>query len=195
MKNERKFMLREKITAKRYAELFIEIATSKIAFSDNTFNVDNDNKEVINQLYYYLIEDPRFKGEHYKGIILIGTIGTGKTLIMETFTDIFNLHASKIIINVPSRDVVEVSKKKGQDYLFKRPAYIDDIGKEQVLINDYGTKSKPMEDIVNERYKREALTLATSNLKFEDMPYSNHTIDRMRQMFNVFVLAGKSRRI
>ena len=38
------------------------------------------------------------------------------------------------------------------------------------------------------------LTFGTSNLKLEDMPYNKHTIDRMKQMFNIIVLPGKSRR-
>jgi hypothetical protein len=158
------------------------------------FIIDHTNKEVINQLYYYLSGSGQFKGDLVKGIIIMGDIGTGKTVIMDSFIDVFNEVSDKIITSIHSKDVSRILLENEVGYLNKRPLFIDDIGKEQEAIKNYGTEVHPMEDLVNERYKNFALTFATTNYKFADMSYSRHTIDRMKQMLNVLILTGKSRR-
>jgi DNA replication protein DnaC len=178
----------------KFSEMFISSATMRIHTTESSYFVDEDNKDVINQLYYFLVNSPNFDGDPIKGILLIGSIGGGKTVLMESFIDIFNEVSGKVMININSKDLVEVQKRHGFDYLHKRPLFIDDLGKEQTTINTYGTVSKPMEDLINDRYKTAGLTFGTSNLKLEDMPYNKHTIDRMKQMFNVIILPGKSRR-
>lgn len=183
------------ISTAHYANKFIEFATNKIVYSKNPYIVDSDNKEIINQLYKYLTCASDFEGDLSKGILLIGPIGTGKTIIMESFCEIFNTCSNKIITMVGAKNIVEFKAIHGFDYLHKRPVFIDDIGKEQTTVNTYGTVSKPMEDLINERYKNESLTFGTSNLKIEDMPYNPHTLDRIKQMFNVIILHGKSRRL
>ena len=182
------------ISATDYAEKFTELATGRMVFSGGDFVVDDDNKDIINQLFYFLVGSDKFNGDPIKGILLMGPYGTGKTIIMESFIDIFNSDSDKRIKSVNSKDIARIQAENEIGFLDKRPLFIDDIGKEQTVVNNYGTVSKPMEDVMNERYKNGAFTLGTSNLKFEDMPYNGHTMDRMKQMFNVMVLPGKSRR-
>ena len=183
------------ISAEDFSRTFLESATHRIHSSEDSYLVDDNNKEIINQLFYYLNGSGKFHGDHIKGLLLIGAIGGGKTVLLESFIDIFNYISGKIMTCVNSKDLVEIQKKYGFDYLSKRPLFIDDIGKEQTTINTFGTVSKPMEDLINDRYKTAGLTFGTSNLKLDDMPYNKHTIDRMRQMFNIMILPGNSRRI
>lgn len=177
-----------------FANLFITAAAKRIYQTDTSYIIDDENKEAINQLFYYLIDAPQFNGDPIKGILMIGAIGGGKTVLMESFIDVFNEVSGKIASCLNSKDMVETQRIFGYNYLHKRPLFIDDIGKEQTTINTFGTVSKPFEDLINDRYKTGGLTFGTSNLKLEDMPYNGHTIDRMKQMFNVIVLPGKSRR-
>jgi len=183
------------IHSNTFAERFIGFATNKIVYSEKPYIIDESNKEVINNLFHYINGNIEFQGDLSKGILLIGPIGTGKTIIMESFCEVFNECSNKIITIVGSKNIVDILSTNGYDYLNKRPVFIDDIGKEQTKINTYGTVSKPMEDLINERYKNESLTFGTSNLKIEDMPYNPHTLDRIKQMFNVIILKGKSRRV
>jgi len=182
------------LTAEKYSKMFIAAATDRIHSTEESYKVDGENTNAINQLFYFLNGSDNFNGDPIKGILLIGAIGGGKTVLMESFIDIFNEISGKIVTCINSKDLVDVLKKYGYDYLHKRPLFIDDIGKEQTTINTYGTVSKPMEDLMNDRYKTAGLTFGTSNLKLEDMPYNKHTVDRMRQMFNVIILPGGSRR-
>lgn len=182
------------ISPEDFARRFLEAATSKIHSSEDNYIVDDQNKEAINQLYFFLVNDSKFTGDPIKGILLAGAIGSGKTVLIESFLSVFNDVSGKVVISVSSRDIVNMQDEKGYDYLNRRPLFIDDIGKEQTVINTYGTISKPMEDLLDRRYKSAGLTFGTTNLKIEDMPYNKHTIDRMRQMFNIIELPGKSRR-
>jgi len=183
------------VPVSKFSEMFIDSATRRIHSTEDSYIVDDENKDAINQLYYFINDSVLFTGDNIKGILMIGAIGGGKTVLMESFIDVFNEVSGKVVICINSKDLIDVQKKYGFDYLHKRPLFIDDIGKEQTTINTFGTVSKPMEDLINDRYKTAGLTFGTSNLKLEDMPYNKHTIDRMKQMFNVIVLPGNSRRV
>jgi len=179
-----------KIEPGEFAEHFILNATAKLGYSGDAFIVDDTNKDVINQLYYFLIGSDKFTGHLDRGVLLLGALGSGKTLIMESFVDVFNNCSGKIITKISSRNISSLIDM----YMDRKPLFVDDIGKEQTTVTNYGTVSRPFEDLINDRYKNNALTFGTSNLKLEDMPYNMHTIDRMKQMFNVLILPGKSRR-
>ena len=179
-------------TPEQFSSTFLAAAQRRIY--GNSFTVDESNKEVINQLYYYLVGSDKFTGNLVKGILLLGVIGNGKTVLMESFVEVFNLASNKIITYIHAKDISRIIVDKELGYLNKRPLFIDDIGKEQEAIKNYGTTIHPFEDVINERYKNFGLTFGTSNYKLEDLPYDKHTLDRMKQMFNIIVLPGKSRR-
>lgn len=176
----------------KFKSIFIDAAKKRLY--GNEFIVDAENKNQINQLYYYLIGSDQFSGNLNNGILLMGAIGNGKTILMESFIEVFNATSNKVITVIHSKDIARIITDHELGYLNKRPLFVDDIAKEQEAIKNYGTTVHPFEDVINERYKNFGLTFGTSNYKFEDMPYDRHTIDRMRQMFNVIILPGKSRR-
>jgi DNA replication protein DnaC len=179
-------------TAEYFRENFIREAKNRM--HGNIFLVDDENKEAINQLYYYLIGSDQFKGDLFKGIILMGAIGSGKTVLLESFIEVFNATSDKVITSIHAKDLTRIVKENPIGFLNKRPLFIDDMGKEQRAIKNYGTEEHPMEDIFNERYKNFALTFATTNYNFDDLQYSRHMVDRLKQMMNVIILPGKSRR-
>ncbi len=160
---------------------------------DFDFEVDDNNKEIINQLYFWLTRDDRFDGDFEKGIMLIGAIGSGKTVIMDAFCHVIEVMARKIFEKIQSSYTSTISID-GLTTYYKRPIFIDDIGKEPLQINNYGSEMRPFEDLLDNRYRNKGITFGTSNLKLEDMPYIGHTKDRIKQMFNIIVLPGKSRR-
>lgn len=186
----RKF--KAKCTKDQFIKLFIEAATSRMF--GNSFKVDDNNRETINQLFYFLVNSDKFEGDLNRGIIIMGNIGNGKTVIMESFIDVFNATSDKVITSIHAKDVARLTSEMPIGHYNKRPLFIDDIGKEQDTIKVYGTIQHPMEDLINERYKNFALTFMTSNYKYENMAYPKHATDRLRQMMNKLVLKGESRR-
>lgn len=194
--DQKERLIESKIGSDQFRELFFEHISMRYYFKDTQqeYIVDEFNKSVINYLFQYLTGCESFSGNLYKGIILIGKIGCGKTLLMEVFIDIIERCTIKRIFKTHSKDLEFHVKENGIDYFRQRPLFIDDIGKEQEQIKDFGTIRRPFEDLVSFRYGKENILFGTSNLKIEDLPYSLHTIDRMKETCNFIELPGPSRR-
>lgn len=166
--------------------------------TDKDFIIDENNKHVINQLYFYISNSDKFEGDLNKGILLIGKIGTGKTLIMNTIIDMISMFSNKIFT---CKHAIELSKIANSEYIEmnkKKPMFVDDIGKESKQSNDYGTVFSPITDLFAMRYNYGAWTFATSNYTLEKGltgHYGETITDRFKEMFNVFILKGNSRRV
>jgi len=185
-----------RFSTEAYKKMVLYNAARALQFKggEQSFIIDKYNTTVINQLYLYLVGSPDFDGNLNNGIILIGKIGSGKTLLMRIFVDIVLCCINKNIHWIHSKDIESTVIANGQDYYKNRPICIDDIGKEQEQIKDFGTTRKPFEDLISYRYGKQNITFGTSNLTLEDMPYSYHTKDRLREICNIMILDGGSRR-
>jgi DNA replication protein DnaC len=160
------------------------------------FKVDVHNKGFINQLYFYLNGSRQFKGDPNKGILLLGDIGCGKTFLMQTLFDMIEKLMSKVILQVHAKNIHTEIEAKGIEYFRKRPLFVDDIGKEEKEVKVYGSVHKPFEDLIAFRYANKGVTFGTGNFNmktYEEM-YFRHLTDRMKQLFNVMILPGTSRR-
>ena len=159
--------------------------------------IDNDNKELVTQIIKWLIMDESFNGSLHKGIWIIGEKGTGKSLIMEIFIEMLR-YANKIVANYTSLQIVRIFEESlPKDRLFVSPLYIDDLGTEQPEVKVFGTVVLPVYEVLNERYSsKKFMTFVTSNLDPSQVKqrYGDRISDRIREMFNVLVLSGKSRR-
>lgn len=187
-----------KIDANQFKEIFIlnaEIILAK-KNQEKTFIIDENNKEVINQLYFYLIGSDRFKGDLYKGIFLSGNIGSGKTLILNSFLKIIEDLSIKVVTKLHSKAIASFLKENGESYLNQRPLFIDDIGKEAKTVNDYGTVKNTIPDLFALRYDFGSWTFATCNYKSDKLTefYGETIFDRFKEFFNNMELSGNSRR-
>lgn len=196
------------VSPEDFKELFSTYANIEIAKRDcnSEFVIDKKNKDVINQLYYYMVGSSKFNGNLQKGIFLGGTLGTGKTIIMKSFCNTWNSFGKTIISKYSSREAADLIIKgvprfeKYEDYpqidYLKAPMYIDDIGKEKLKVIEYGTEICPMNELLSKRYDKNALTFITGNYNVESLSnaYSKTLGDRIVEMFNILVLKGESRR-
>lgn len=194
--NPPKRIINAQISIDLYKKLFLKFAADYLSFkgTDQSFIVDKDNTTVINQLYLYLVGSKDFDGNLNNGIILIGKIGSGKTLLMHIFSGIVYECLELNLKFVHSKDIESIVAEKGIVHFDHRPIIIDDIGKEQEQIKDFGTIRKPFEDLIAYRYGKHNITFGTSNLTLTDMPYSHHTKDRLKEICNIVELPGNSRR-
>lgn len=187
------------ITAEEYRELFFLLAEKEMLKKSikREFIIDQKNKEIINQLYNYLICSEKFKGEHRKGILIIGAIGVGKTLILTIICNMIEMLSNKVIERVHSKKIIEAVRTHNLGYFDKRPLFIDDLGREAKEINNYGTKELPLIDLLSIRYDNGSLTFATSNFDFKKLTefYGLAITDRMKEMFNIIEYTGESKRI
>lgn len=159
------------------------------------FEINDINKQVMNQLYYHLIGNKeKFNGNMQKGIMIAGKNGVGKTLILKAYCDTRNMLYGRSCNTFNSRKLVELIRENGYDNFIKREIMIDDIGKESREIVDFGTKIQPIADLIAFRYDKGSLTFATTNYKIDTLSefYGLTTTDRMIEMFNIIEMEGES---
>lgn len=173
----------------------------------HAFVTDEYNKPIIRNMYFYLIGNrEKCEWDIDRGILLIGSVGCGKSVLMNSFIQIQGYVTHMIFHTVHAKEIINLIKKKGIDWFKSRNLYIDELGREALVAVDYGMKIKPMIDMFAIRYENGGRTYATSNFtldtlegsvkngKVEREGYGNFIRTRMDEMFNVVVMKGPNRR-
>lgn len=165
--------------------------------NNHKYIIDENTRPIVSEVIKWAIMDYSCKLELNKGILILGNIGSGKTLIMRIFVE-FMRYSEKIIATYSAIEIVDIFKSGAyRDRLFISPLFIDDIGTEQVEIVNYGTKEMPLHDIISRRYLNNRLMMfATSNLSASKINerYGDRIKDRFKDMFNIIKLKGETRR-
>ncbi len=178
----------------RFAQLFhanLE-ALVRTRNPNKGYSFNESNTELLSILVDYILDLKESKLARHKGVLLTGSIGSGKTTIIEAF--------SKTIasVTVPIRFISALDVfKTDLSKISQGALFIDELGREEEMIKDFGTDKYPMNDLITARYNNNAFTLATSNFKLDTLSkkYGNYVGDRLKEMFNLLELTGKSWRI
>lgn len=168
------------------------------------FKIDDQNSEIVDQLWLYTLGDSMFKGNLQKGIFLSGNIGTGKTFLLLTYVDFLGIVSRKNYTILFPDTIHADYQSKGLDFYRKRPLFIDDIAREQKKVH-YGNVIDPVREITMIRNRFPTQNFATANFQiFAEgkvkrdneliKRYGAMIFDRMREMYNFLELKGKSRR-
>lgn len=155
------------------------------------------------------------KKDKAKGLLIIGSIGAGKSLMMRVYQKLFlgSLRGFKWVNSAILRDMLEeisvLEIKESYGYAYKGDLYIDDIGLFQGKNMKYGNAINVISEIIFERYElyiREGFrTHISSNLPFDikdnqgDIPtiralYGDRVYDRVNEMCEIFIINSKSLR-
>jgi hypothetical protein len=193
---------------------FKNVLLTTVSKNGNPFEVTEFNREVIDQLCLYFANDPNFKGDPKKGIMLMGNPGVGKTHLMNFFAK--NPKASYIIPTCKiiteryankwsheEKSTIEYySELKRADVghqwdQLELGACFGDLGSETGEASSYGNKKNVMEEIIFNRYEANLpcyMTHFTTNLNSEELgqKYGQRFRDRLREMCNVFTIKGDS---
>lgn len=141
-----------------------------------------------------------------KGIILLGGIGSGKTLLMHGLTEVCRFFEIVLHI-VPTYTITEDFSKNGyqvfntfyykaKDLKLTRDMIIlDDMGAEAVSTH-YGQVTNVIAELLLRRYDEAGITFGTSNLDQKTLRkfYGDRVWSRMKSMFNFIELKGDDRR-
>ncbi len=159
------------ITYEQFIELFLIQANTYLRRRNEThdFVIDKSNENLIKDLFFYFSGDPRFNGHHYKGILLIGSYGVGKSLILMSCCSICTHLTPKNITIMHSLNLSQQINEKGFDFFVQRPMLIDDLGKEAINMKVFGTEIRPVVELLTHRYEMGTWTLATSNNNLESL--------------------------
>lgn len=202
-----------------HSRMIVEIGNNYCRRESRQFDVDEHNANVLRFLLYYFNGSGKalevFPGKGYglnKNILLIGSPGTGKTLVMQIFSDYLRLTDN------PNRfENLSLTQMSNHYKLYgniNRYTYNESDGKFggepfNVCLNDIGIELNQksfgtnMDAIVDEflfaRYEiyqhRRKRTHLTSNLSVSDFKqkFEERLVDRFKS-YNVISLTGKSRR-
>jgi DNA replication protein DnaC len=183
------------------------------------FEIDEDNKMLVELLSWYFTNDERFTetGRSLKkGILIMGNVGTGKTELMAFFqknkkccytirhckkiAEEYLLYSKDSDFTIEGNYSTPIEKPLHDPSVFfqKYIGYcFDDLGTEENK-NNYGNKKNVMADIVTSIYDKKDFSKfhMTTNLDKTELEriLGTRVTSRMREMFNVFVYNGKDRR-
>jgi DNA replication protein DnaC len=171
----------------------------------HAFVVDDNNREIIRQMWLYIAGSKECKWNIHKGIYIGGKVGCGKTLLMQSFCEILHLISGRTVEMIPATLLHERIIHDGIDQLAKRPLFIDELGREQLEISAYGNKIRPIADLMALRYNNGARTFFTSNFKLSTLSrgrnekgeligYGQYIGERIQEMTNIVEMPGESRR-
>jgi len=180
----------------------------------NTFDVDVENRHIVENLCHYFADDYKFEGDPNKGLLLVGGVGIGKTTLMQFFKR--NQKASYRVMSCREieSDFSSEGEKSVQYCSYNVPIAVnsnpfghqeigfcfDDLGTE-ANAKHFGKEKNVMAEIILNRYDNQIAfpcTHITTNLNAEQIKaqYGSRVTDRMREMFNIitFDKNAKSRR-
>ena len=165
------------------------------------FEVTDENRQTLTDLKHYLARVPG-KLDYRKGIIFSGSVGTGKTMILEMLKscitdlwgkqlEIFTAPYIKQQFYVDNDGHVNMSWK-AQNYPYLG---INDIGLELAT----GSGDEIIRTVLYERFEKRFYTFGTTNLSFDQMykRYEYHDevgrmADRFKHLSNYVNLTGES---
>ncbi|SFD83547.1 hypothetical protein SAMN05518672_103429 [Chitinophaga sp. CF118] len=195
-----------------HAILKVIIAKGKEMFGPR-FQVDDIDRPVIMKLIAYFLQDENVataqKIDLYKGLIIMGPIGCGKTAIMRILKTLLRPHHQysiqscyNISLNFleDGSSVIERYTSSSFDPYTTRPRIccFDDLGSEPD-VNYWGNIRNVMAEILLRRYdlfmEYHMLTYMTTNLssaKLEER-YGDRLRSRTRQMCQVIAFSGESK--
>lgn len=180
------------------------------------FQIDSDNRELVQKLALYFTDNPEFEVGGYslnKGILIMGNVGCGKTEIMKFFQKnkkgCFALKSANDIASdysIYKNEIDDVYSTPIQkpthdpDVFFQHEIgyCFDDLGTEEEK-SDYGNKKNVMADVLMAIYvkgsiKRFHITTNLMSKEEIEAKYGTRVNSRLREMFNVFSLGGSDRR-
>jgi len=177
---------------------YVEIARAIVP------NWTDKNPELTDQMIYYSIGSDKFKGDLNKGLILMGSTGTGKTVILKTLSLLFGyMFRFRFIIytgwdmeSVYSVSDVSDEKHNLERQLSAKMFGIDDLGEEHATIKVYGTDINVGIDALTKRHlefvNKGHLTFITTNLNADMIlkKYGARIESRVYEMCNLIGVKG-----
>ena len=198
-------------------EIAFMLCPKKENQKDSGFKITDNNRGVLKLLLLYFTGNKDFEtyckqitgmpGSLDKGIMLNGGVGAGKTLLFDIFK-----HYTKYILSTNSfqqftcLEIIDNTNISGPAYLEQfsfrdgKPitCYFDDIASKNETIKHYGTEMNVIEQLLSLRYnvyqRHGTLTHCTSNKFGKELMdlYDKRVVDRIKEMFNIIELSGKS---
>lgn len=185
---------------------------SKVQFREKVFEVcpgfkvDDYNKDVLNELFYYA-HGSSLKLDNNKGIFLYGDVGTGKSTLIRILAEYQRtmwrgfkvVNCASLVAEFSTHGVDALNESTwNTGYSGNNPVEraFDEMGRETIPAKYYGNELNIMQHILQLRYDLKIKTHITTNKGPEELIhlYGEHIYDRAVEMFNFIELKGDSKR-
>lgn len=153
------------------------------------------------------------EGARTKGVLLIGAVGSGKTICSKIMHRLFRDSNSRFLFKRASdiKDMLEIMSlveiKQDLGYGLKCDLMIDDLGITDADVKKYGTTMSVIGELILDRYElfvnegyrthfSSNLITESDNEKIQSMKkvFGDRVYDRLRQMTTMIVFTNKSLR-
>lgn len=173
------------------------------------FVIDERNIRIMNELYYYVNNDDKGQYDHKKGILLWGSIGSGKSTIIRILGELLRFNGTgyktvncSYLANQYAAYGIDAlnSSTYNETDTGAKPVdrAFDELGREPIPAKHYGNELNIMQYVFQCRYeiRHEVRTFATTNITPDSIGrlYGDYIADRITEMFNIVELGGRSRR-
>ena len=174
----------------------------------NAFVLDDATRQHIIEAAQWLVNA---KGKF--GLLLCGMYGNGKTslaraianLIEFTSERVLGYSQRKVVRFITAKEICRVydcgkrikSEAEEFDKLVREPMLlIDDLGTEPAEVLTYGMPEYPLQNLLEERYDNQRLTIITTNLDAKEIEghYGKRVRDRLKELLTSIVFKNASYR-
>lgn len=172
------------------------------------FQIDDRNRDLVNDLFLYF-HFQKGRLDLRKGLWLEGPVGTGKSTLMQVFSQYLKSLQMGFRVYICSQVTTDYSltgdlsrylDNAGWSSSGPVPMCFDELGREPLPAKYYGTELNVMQHILHIRYSywqtTGLRTFVTTNANGNDIErmYGDFIRDRRKEMFNIIPVTGDSRR-
>jgi len=138
-------------------------------------------------------------GDLKPGLLLYGTIGSGKTTLFNSIIKYLAITEPSMKIRVYSAIALTkcfIDKDKAEEIKNTGALFIDDFGEESVTVKDYGNEISPLIETLYHRYEKRMFTVMTTNKTEDEVKevYGERIADRFEEMFDRIFFNNESYR-
>ncbi len=136
------------------------------------------------------------------GLLLQGTIGSGKTTLMYAMYGLYKQLVSPVIfttafdLHTQFKHQQEKEPSRYEEFLRAKILFVEEVGAEPERCQSYGTDYTPIQNLISYRYDRKLPTIITTNLADDKIldRYGPRMMDRINEMFSILRFKGDSYR-
>lgn len=188
-----------------YKRWFMHVAKQ---VTKGAFQIDDRNRDLVNDLFLYF-HFQKGRLDLGKGLWLEGPVGTGKSTLMQVFSQYLKSLQMGFRVYICSQVTTDYSltgdlsrylDNAGWSSSGPVPMCFDELGREPLPAKYYGTELNVMQHILHIRYSYWQIaglrTFVTTNANGNDIErlYGDFIRDRRKEMFNIIPVTGDSRR-
>lgn len=128
-------------------------------------------------------------GDHRPGLLLYGNYGAGKTSMGKATALLVSNMIKHVVYHTTARELCNMAasdKEAFNEYKKQKMLYVDEVGREQLTVQNFGNRINPFVEVLEYRYDNQMFTILTANLTEEEITdrYGVYISERLTENFD-----------